>query len=102
MPIVTDCSARLAFAAGFGFCRELLRFFMAGLLCTSSASVGAYRIPWEPAFSFHLVESMVRLTSEGRRTCAYRVGLHLLRQPLVPPKRERGSPKDLGLNMDTF
>ena len=38
IPIVTDCRARLAFAAGFGFCRELLRFFMAGLLCTSSAT----------------------------------------------------------------
>src|SRR5215467_12025013 len=51
IPIVTDCCAPLAFTAAFGFCRELLSFFMAGLLCTSSAYLGAYRIPWEPAFS---------------------------------------------------
>src|SRR5215831_18317553 len=53
-----DCCARLAFAPGFGFCRELLRFFMAGLLCTSSAYLGAYRLPWTPAFSFHLGECL--------------------------------------------
>src|SRR6516165_3040491 len=32
---------------------------MAGLLCTSSAYVGAYRIPWEPAFSLENSYSVV-------------------------------------------
>jgi hypothetical protein len=31
------------------------------LLCTSSALPGAYRIPSEPAFSFHLGESSIRI-----------------------------------------
>jgi hypothetical protein len=31
-------------------------FFIAVSFCTSSADVGAYRIPTEPAFSFHLRE----------------------------------------------
>src|SRR5215469_18016653 len=45
IPIVTDCCAPLAFTAAFGFCRELLRFFMAGLLCTSSAYLGSLSHP---------------------------------------------------------
>jgi hypothetical protein len=72
IPIVTDCCPRLAFTAGFGFCRELPLFFMAGLLCTSSAYSGAYRIPWTPAFSFHLGErtgriGTVRVSHRARR-----------------------------------
>ncbi|SPE17897.1 exported hypothetical protein [Candidatus Sulfotelmatomonas gaucii] len=55
----------MAFIAHFGFSRELLLFFMAGLLCTSSAYMGAYRIPWAPAFSFHLGNSAAGLLACG-------------------------------------
>ena len=66
---MTDWCARLVFAAGFRFCRELVRFFMAGLLCTSSAYLGAYRIPWTPAFSLENSYSRRLSSVAGRFDC---------------------------------
>jgi hypothetical protein len=63
IPIVTDFCARLVFTVRFWTCWQLLRFFMAGLLCTSSAyrELTASRI--EPAFSIPFREEY--LTGEG-------------------------------------
>src|SRR5215475_4013827 len=74
---------------------------MARLLCPSSAYAGTYRIPWMPAFSFHLVQSSnvrvftnivcpVKYTQGGGRRCQFHAG------PIGSDRdRFRGAPAQL-------
>src|ERR1035437_4365232 len=63
-PIVSFCSLKISFP---NTCTVLI-FFIAGLLFfvpRARRTLGAYRIPWRPAFSSHLINATYRALTIG-------------------------------------